>query len=170
MVRRNKTKALVIAGVVLFTLEAGYVLRIGSRERQSRFYQQQLPSVPLGSRPSPTSMQYNLPDILQVTNSTNASTQVQKTVSNPVVVQRLYQAILALPPAPTGVQLCPFDTGAEFYLSFYYKNDHILQATVHPGGCRFVSVTGSYSRSTNSSFWSVLANTIGIPESSLTSL
>jgi hypothetical protein len=92
-----------------------------------------------------------------------------QTTADATEAQDLYQATLALPVAPTGVQpgyhSCPGDWGVTYQLIFSLANGSKLTVTADPNGCQSVSIPGTCVRSTGYAYWSQLAQDLGIPES-----
>jgi hypothetical protein len=94
-----------------------------------------------------------------------------QTTADATQAQDLYQATLALPVAPTGVQpgyhSCPPNWGVTYQLTFSLANGSTLTVTADPNGCQSVSIPGTCVRSTDSAYWSQLAQDLGIPESEI---
>ena len=89
----------------------------------------------------------------------------ERTATDPAKVQRLYNALLALPTPPPGI-FCPIDFGVAYHLTFFNRGVTILQATVKPDGCRSVSLSNGKSRwAYSDTFWTLFADTLGVPES-----
>lgn len=83
-------------------------------------------------------------------------------------VQRLYQAIQALPRFPANqVFNCPADNGIKYHLDFFQGNAVLLQATLDASGCRALHLSTSDVRQTNDAFFSLLAKEIGVPPARL---
>jgi hypothetical protein len=99
----------------------------------------------------------------------NLPPPVQITVTDATKAQDAYRATLALPVAPTGVQpgyhSCPVDWGVSYQLTFSLANGSKLIVTADPNGCQSVSIPGTCVRSTDSAYWSQLAQDLGVPES-----
>ncbi len=76
------------------------------------------------------------------------------TITDPIVVQKLYNAMLALPPFPTSINGLPQSCGQgysmRYYFGFYNKNGKLIQEgtmTINScGGGETVSLDGSYER------------------------
>jgi hypothetical protein len=94
-----------------------------------------------------------------------------QTAAETTEAQDAYQATLALPVAPTGVQpgyhSCPGDWGVTYQLTFSLANGSKLTVTADPNGCQSVSIPGTCVRSTDSAYWSQLAQDLGIPEAEI---
>jgi len=83
-------------------------------------------------------------------------------------VQRLYQAIQALPRFPTNqVFNCPVDNGIKYQLDFFQGNATFLHVTLDASGCRALHLTTKDVRQTNDAFFSLLASEIGLPPARL---
>jgi len=87
-------------------------------------------------------------------------------------VQRFYNAIWALPSFPPGQYACPADRGVRYQLTFQRGADIVLRAVASPGGCGGVALerAGPFFRDdgrmiASESFWALLAETLGVPES-----
>jgi hypothetical protein len=90
----------------------------------------------------------------------------ERTATDAAKVQRLYNALLALPTPPPGPLSCPVDFGVAYHVTFFNQSVIVLQATVKPDGCRSVSLSNGESRwAMDDQFWAVFADTIGAPES-----
>jgi hypothetical protein len=177
MLRRNKTKVLVIVGVILFTVGMMYLLNIERRSGNSQSQQQhvQVPANP--SLDSPSSEQHTLPDIVRVTHFAPVSPRqatpytspqtptFEKTINDPAVVQKMYNAVLALPQEHSNVKLCTFNpSSVTNELRFFAGNKLVLHATVVVGGCgSWISIEGvNLHRSADSAFLSLLTNSLGV--------
>jgi len=83
-------------------------------------------------------------------------------------VQRLYQALQALPKFPANTVInCPVDDGVKYHLDFFQSNTALIQATLDASGCRALHLTTSDVRRTNDAFFSLLAKEIGVSPTSL---
>lgn len=93
----------------------------------------------------------------------------QRTATDAAKVQRLYNALLALPAFPPGTFSCPADFGVAYHLTFFNQSVIALQATVKPDGCEGVSFNGTTQWTkwvaTSPQFWTLFADTLGVPES-----
>ena len=84
-------------------------------------------------------------------------------ITNATEVQRLYDAVLALPTIPLGQRYsCPNDIGVFYYLQFQQKSSTV-QTKLDATGCRFLSIDNTSLRQTDASFSALLAKTIGVP-------
>lgn len=92
----------------------------------------------------------------------------ERTATDAAKVQRLYDALLALPTPPTGTIHCPADFGVAYHLTFFRMGATVLQATVEGSGCRFVALSNGERRwAYSDTFWAVFADTLDVPESEL---
>jgi hypothetical protein len=112
------------------------------------------------------------PDKLNVTRFTTIpGTQLppfEANITDRTRVQRLYQAIQALPRFPANqVFNCPADKGIKYHLDFFHGNAVILQATLDASGCRALHLSTSDVRQTYDAFFSLLAKEIGVPPARL---
>jgi hypothetical protein len=81
-----------------------------------------------------------VPDRLVVTrkkNNLNSPTALpfRKTISDQSLVKKIYAAIAALPPFPSGVLNCPNDVGISYHLDFFSGTVSLLAANYEPTGC-----------------------------------
>jgi hypothetical protein len=83
--------------------------------------------------------------------STTASAAV---ITNQEMIQKIYQAIYALPEQPSG-QTCPATTGTIYGLSFARDGIELLSAIADKGGCGTVTHE-DYVRLANQAFWDLL--------------
>jgi hypothetical protein len=92
----------------------------------------------------------------------------EQTVNDAPKVQRLYNALLALPTPPPGLVNCPLDIGVAYHVTFFNRAAANLQATVNESGCRFAMLSnGKRLWAYSDTFWMVFADTLGVPESAL---
>ncbi len=91
----------------------------------------------------------------------------ERTATDAAKVQRLYNALLALPtPPPSGTIYCPADFGVAYHLTFFRMGTTVLRATVEGSGCRYVALSNGERRwAYSDTFWAVFADTLGVPES-----
>lgn len=90
----------------------------------------------------------------------------ERTATDAAKVQRLYNALLALPAFPSGIIHCPADFGVVYHLTFFNQSVIVVQATVKPDGCRGVTLSNGQPRWVrDDQFWAVFADTLGVPES-----
>jgi hypothetical protein len=103
---------------------------------------------------------------LRVTRSTPLNPSAagfDKTVSDSVAVQRLYDAAIALPPAPNGVYNCPASRGVVYHLAFHEVAAPMQHMDLEADGCQFLSIGQSQEQHlTNPDFLSLFTQTIGI--------
>jgi len=92
---------------------------------------------------------------------------VQVTVTDATKAQDAYQTTLALPVAQPGTYFCPVDWGVTYQLTFSLASGGTLTVVADPSGCQSVSVPGTCVRSPDYTYWSELANDLGIPESEI---
>jgi hypothetical protein len=94
---------------------------------------------------------------------------LDQTVADAARAQRLYDAIQALPPFPTGEFFCPADFGEAYSVMFFRKGVEVSWAVVKPDGCRGVSLPTGGPRwsATRDQFWQVFADALTVPESAL---
>ena len=92
------------------------------------------------------------------------------TVNDAAKVQRLYQALLALPPW-RAVGGCPIDLGTQFDLTFFAGARPALRSAVKPDGCGSVLIdirdTRDPRQSWDPAFWKTFAATFGVPVSAV---
>jgi hypothetical protein len=86
-------------------------------------------------------------------------------------VQRLLNALSALPAYPSGIIHCPADFGVVYHITFQGQAFLGGQATIQAGECQGMSFnrTGRWAQwaATSPQFWSLFADTLGVPESAL---
>ena len=97
----------------------------------------------------------------------NPAPAVQVTVTDVAKAQDAYQATLALPVFPPGVYNCPADFGVTYQLSFLLANGSNLTVTENPSGCSVANIPGTCVRSVGPTYWSQLAQDLGIPEAEI---
>jgi len=83
--------------------------------------------------------------------------------------QNIYAMTLALPDFPDGTFNCPSDFGVVYNLTFFSGNAAAVTATLNPGGCRDVRISGSTPtrRVLDDGYWASLAQQLGVPESTI---
>ena len=86
-----------------------------------------------------------------------------RTVRNARSVERLAAALLSLQPAPKGPSACPADFGIVYHMTFKSRGKTVLTATADGSGCEEAHVRGRTLWAMKSSFWSTLAQTLGMP-------
>jgi hypothetical protein len=95
-------------------------------------------------------------------------TNVDVTLTDPGRSRAIYQATLALPDFPSGTLHCPVDLGYRHTVVFMSGQDAAVTATLTVGGCRGATISGASStRQTNDAYWALLAQDLGIEESTL---
>jgi hypothetical protein len=90
--------------------------------------------------------------------------------TNKAQAQDVYQATLALPVLPSGIDSCFWDTVGMSYpvtyqLTFSLANGNQLTVMADPGSCPYVVIPGTCVRSPDLPYWTRLADDIGIPVS-----
>jgi len=164
---------LLIAGAIFCGIGIRYLAAIKSSGGQRwalRHFAAGTPTSP----PAPiTSGARTLPDRLEVTHTASASTGLQffdKTIKDPVAVQRLYNATLRLPKEDTNVKLCLFNpTSISNDLRFFNETDLILHATLVVGGCgSWVRIDGfDRDLAPDDRYFSLLVNSLGVTDRAL---
>lgn len=95
----------------------------------------------------------------------------ERTASDAIKVQRLYNALMALPAFPSGTFSCPVDFGVVYHLTFFHQSAIALRADVKPDGCQGVSFNGANRGTkwvaTSPQFWVLFADTLDVPESAV---
>ncbi len=116
------------------------------------------------------------PTIVSVTRislfPTNKFASFQETVKDATMVQQLYTAALALPPANLALPPvssakmagCLSDAGLRYRLAFQPSALPSSQMELNPGGCQFLTITGKKTdiRQMNQSFLSLFEKTIKV--------
>jgi hypothetical protein len=98
-------------------------------------------------------------------------TNVDVTLTAPIPSRAIHGATLALPDFPPGILHCPSDPGYRHTITFINGQDVAATATLNPGGCREVTISGSpTARATDDAYWALLARNLGVDESTLFSL
>jgi hypothetical protein len=88
-----------------------------------------------------------------------------RSVSDPVAARRMYEAVLALPPAAD--RFCPAGLGLRYRLTFNEAARVLLPVAVEGDGCRDLYFTDSDRRATNDRFWELLAEVLGATKETL---
>ena len=95
----------------------------------------------------------------------------ERTVTDPVKVQRLYNTLQALPDMPRGTMSCPIDFGVLYQLTFYGPATQPVRVDVQPGGCEGVNFVGTSGPlkwlARTPQFWAQFADTLGVPASAI---
>ncbi len=94
-----------------------------------------------------------------------------RTITNQQEVQRLYNAMQALPHRNTtgsAPQFCPQDAGLEYQLDFFQEHTLIQEAIFDPEGCSSVRIGKTDIRVAGESFAQLFAQTLGISRNELT--
>jgi len=83
--------------------------------------------------------------------------------------QNIYTMTLALPNFPDGVFNCPIDFGVVYKLTFFSGDTTAVTASLNPSGCRDVRISDAphVRRVLDDSYWSALAQQLGVPESTI---
>lgn len=87
---------------------------------------------------------------------------LQRTITNPHTVHRLFRLLSAMPPFPRGVMHCPVDFGVSYNLTFYRGSVTDMVAKVDAAGCQGATVNGQQRWAARGPFFSVLSKTLGI--------
>jgi hypothetical protein len=89
-----------------------------------------------------------------------------RSVVDPVVTRRVYDAVRALPPAPS---VCFPETGygLSYRLSFNDASRVILSVVVEGDGCVQVTFSDADRRATDDAFWDLLADTLGVKKTEI---
>jgi hypothetical protein len=104
---------------------------------------------------------------LQVTRSENLSgynvAPIEITVNNTTAVQKLYAAAMALPtPQPGAIYHCFADIGLMYHLSFRCNMFTFKHMDLEVTGCEWLHLNQTTVRRANSSFFTLVSQTIGI--------
>jgi hypothetical protein len=83
-----------------------------------------------------------------------------RSVNDSVAARRVYDAVMALPPATNGS--CPAAFGLRYRLTFNESGRVVLPVVVDGDGCRDLYVSDSDRRATNDTFWDLLAGVLGV--------
>ena|SRR5579862_5525735 len=97
-------------------------------------------------------------------------TNVDVTLTDPLRSRAIYDATLALPDFPPGRFNCPNDPGYRHTITFTNGKSVVATATLNPGGCRDVTISGAPPvrwTATDDAYWALLAQNLGIDESTL---
>jgi hypothetical protein len=87
-------------------------------------------------------------------------------IEDPSRAQHLYDLTLALPVFPPGTYDCPVDYGVRYELTFSRASGDGVTITLDPNGCQNVLIPGTcVRRATDKSYWTRLAEDLGICES-----
>jgi hypothetical protein len=89
-----------------------------------------------------------------------------RNINDSASVTRLYNAIQALP-LMSGIYNCPADDGLQYQLAFSFSSSSKQQMILDAAGCQQISINQSTARLTNEAFWSLFAQTLGVPKSAL---
>ena len=65
------------------------------------------------------------------------------TVTDPISIRQLKDAVNELPAFPSGTVFCPFDDGSSYRLAFMYEDGSDRDLRLEATGCRGLSVDGS---------------------------
>jgi hypothetical protein len=95
-------------------------------------------------------------------------TGVEVRLSDSTRVRAILEATLTLPDFPPGIDNCPVDLGVTDTMTFSGGGAVLLTAKLSPGGCREATILGAPpARETNDAYWKLLAENLGVAESSL---
>lgn len=91
-----------------------------------------------------------------------------RTIKDSHAVQRLYDAVQALPKLNLPpVIFCPIDRGLEYHLTFSQGNSVMQQVIIYPGGCRRVLIGANDLRVITEPFIHLFVQTVAITEPQL---
>lgn len=114
------------------------------------------------------------PTVLHITRSdlstTNNLGPLDKTVTDTQVIQKLYQAALALPALSTGQEMnqaCLNDVGVIYHLDFLQGSAEVRKMNLDPGNCKILYLSQTDLRQVNDAFLNLVKQTLQV--SSLTS-
>ncbi|MHB8599525.1 MAG: hypothetical protein ACYDER_22265 [Ktedonobacteraceae bacterium] len=94
-----------------------------------------------------------------------------RTITDQQVVQRLYNAMQALPHWDlSGPVSCPNDAGLEYQLDFFQEHTFIQEVVFDPEGCSTVRIGKNDVRVPDKSFTQLFVQTLGISETELAPL
>lgn len=108
------------------------------------------------------------PTTLQATRIVNAffrpMSPFQRTITDATAVQRLYNAAMKLPKAPSGqVSVnCPNDFNLHYQLRFLQNGSVVSNMDYNASGCQWLRISSSDSRITTPAFQDLLAQTLGL--------
>jgi hypothetical protein len=94
------------------------------------------------------------------TNPANHYPAFDRSVTDTVAARRMYDAVLALPPATD--RFCPVAFGLRYRLTFNEAGRVILPVAVEGDGCRDLYFSDSDRRGTDERFWDLLAEVLGV--------
>lgn len=84
-------------------------------------------------------------------------------------VRDLYTLMATLKPMPPGTYSCPADLGVRYDVTFYSGATTAITATIEATGCGILTLGNtSHWWAPVETFWSEVANDLGVPESALT--
>ena len=111
------------------------------------------------------------PTTLLVTRSSaspaNNFPPLNREVKDAKAVQKLYNAINALPKTTIGIRYCPIDAGLIYHIHFSSGTTLIEQVDMDTGGCQWIRLSKQNVRQPTQAFLLLFASTIGIPRSTL---
>jgi hypothetical protein len=89
---------------------------------------------------------------------------LERTITDAAKVQRLYDAMLAMPAFPPGVIHCSVDSGLAYRLTFKRASGQTIPVVAAPDGCAYGAFGAADRRfAANTQFWELFAATLGIP-------
>jgi hypothetical protein len=95
-------------------------------------------------------------------------TNVDVTLTDPTPSRAIYDATIALPDFPPGHFNCPADLGYSHEITFTNGQAVVVTATLNEGGCRDATISGAPPvRQTTDAYWTLVAQNLGIEESTL---
>jgi hypothetical protein len=102
--------------------------------------------------------------VLRVTRfepSVSNPTPFERTIEDAAAIQALYQAALALPPAPFIRMRC-LQMGVTYHLVIYQDGRIVHIIDTQPNGCSLTTVYPAYTRETTPAFRALLGTTLGV--------
>jgi hypothetical protein len=98
----------------------------------------------------------------------NPPPAVDVTLTDATSSRNIYSATLALPTFPAGTYNCPADFGLSYSIAFLEGSSTAVTATLSPGGCRAVTISGPDTRRVlDDAYWALLARNLGVTESAI---
>jgi hypothetical protein len=92
------------------------------------------------------------------------------TTGDTAKIMQLYEAMLALPPFPSGTINCPNDLGVAYHLTFVRADEATATVLVNATGCQSVVFSPQHDIRANfdsDAFWRLFADTFDVPQSAL---
>jgi hypothetical protein len=182
MFKRHKKNIFTISSIFAFGLILVILLVIERKGGKLLSERENDLSTAIYSTSTQKRSQHTSPNILHVAHfshgfkrdvdpsASNPMPVFEKTINNSVVVQKLYNVIIALPEKQSNVRLCTFNPKIDTNeLYFFYGNNLILHATIEVGGCGSgVSIEGmEREHILDDAFFSLLAKSLGVKKHEL---